>query len=185
MDAAKSVTANFSAVVSTYALNVTVAGSGSGAVGSSPGPIDCPGTCSGSYVSGTVVTLTATPSAGSTFAGWSGACSGTSLTCMVTMNAVKNVTATFDPASPPSFTLTVSITGAAHGAVSSSPAGINCINGSGACAASYVSGTLVTLTAMPDGTKPFGGWSGACTGTSTTCVVTMDQARAVTAAFTP
>ena len=39
-----------------------------------------------------LVTLTATPNAGSTFAGWSGACSGTG-TCVVTMNAAQTVTA--------------------------------------------------------------------------------------------
>jgi hypothetical protein len=42
--------------------------------------------------------LTATPSAGSTFAGWSGAgCSGTGM-CVVTMSAAQNVTATFNAA---------------------------------------------------------------------------------------
>jgi hypothetical protein len=46
------------------------------------------------YSSGTSVTLTATPATGSTFAGWSGACSGTG-TCTVTMDANKTVTATF------------------------------------------------------------------------------------------
>jgi beta-lactam-binding protein with PASTA domain len=40
------------------------------------------------------VTLTATPAAGSTFAGWSGACAGTGL-CNLTMSADQTVTATF------------------------------------------------------------------------------------------
>jgi hypothetical protein len=40
------------------------------------------------------VTLTAAPASGSTFAGWSGACSGTG-TCQVTMNADTAVSATF------------------------------------------------------------------------------------------
>jgi hypothetical protein len=40
------------------------------------------------------VTLTATASAGSTFTGWSGACTGTG-SCVVTMSAAKSVTATF------------------------------------------------------------------------------------------
>jgi phospholipase C len=44
------------------------------------------------------VTLTATPSASSTFTGWTGACTGTSPTCALTMNASQQVTATFGPA---------------------------------------------------------------------------------------
>jgi hypothetical protein len=41
------------------------------------------------------VTLTATPATGSTFTGWSGACTGTG-TCAVTMDAAKNLAATFN-----------------------------------------------------------------------------------------
>ena len=59
-------------------LTVLRAGSGSGTVTSSPRGIDCHSACSASFGEGTVVTLTATPAAGSTFTGWSGAgCSGT------------------------------------------------------------------------------------------------------------
>ncbi|MFN2590153.1 MAG: hypothetical protein ABR518_05240 [Actinomycetota bacterium] len=41
------------------------------------------------------MTLTATAASGSTFTGWSGACSGTAATCTVTMDAAKTATATF------------------------------------------------------------------------------------------
>ncbi len=78
-----------------FTLTVTEAGTGSGSVTSSPSGITCPSTCSATYSSGTVVTLTATATAGQTFAGWSGACSGTG-TCKVTMSAAKAVTATFN-----------------------------------------------------------------------------------------
>jgi uncharacterized repeat protein (TIGR02543 family) len=60
--------------------------------------INCLGDCLESYPENTVVTLTATPASGSTFAGWSGDCSGSSLTTTVTMNANKTCTATFQPA---------------------------------------------------------------------------------------
>ena len=70
-------------------------GAGSGAVGSDPPGINCGGDCSEAYHYATVVTLTATPAASSTFTGWSGACSGTG-TCNVMMDAAKSVTATFD-----------------------------------------------------------------------------------------
>ena len=76
-----------------YTLSVTK--NGSGTVNSNPSGIDCGATCSAPYTSGTNVTLTASPAANSTFANWSGDCSGTSPTCTVTMSAAKNVTANF------------------------------------------------------------------------------------------
>ncbi|HSB00244.1 MAG TPA: non-reducing end alpha-L-arabinofuranosidase family hydrolase, partial [Anaerolineales bacterium] len=70
------------------------AGSGSGTVTSSPAGINCGSTCSASYASGTSVTLTPSAASGSTFGGWSGACSGTG-SCTVNMNTNQTVTATF------------------------------------------------------------------------------------------
>ena len=79
----------------TYPLSVTLAGGGSGSVGSNPAGISCGAWCAFDFDSGSLVTLTATPGATSTFAGWSGACSGTGA-CVVTMSAAQSVTATFD-----------------------------------------------------------------------------------------
>jgi hypothetical protein len=75
-------------------LTVTMAGIGGGSAASSPIGIACAPTCGATFESGTAVTLTATPDAGSVFAGWSGACTGTG-TCTLTMNAAKSMTATF------------------------------------------------------------------------------------------
>ena len=78
-------------------LNVTVTGAGSGTVTSSPGGSSCSSDCVGSYATWTVVTLTAAVSnGGSTFAGWSGDCSGNAQTASVTMDAARSCTATFD-----------------------------------------------------------------------------------------
>ena len=84
-----------------YGLTVAKTGSGGGSVGSSPAGITCGADCDESYVGGTVVTLTPTPASGSVFAGWSGGtgsatCTGTG-TCVVTVNAVSGITATFVP----------------------------------------------------------------------------------------
>ena len=79
----------------TYQLTVTLAGTSSGTVTSSPAGISCSPTCSASFNARTVVTLTATPAKGAYLAAWSGACSGHS-TCKVTMSAAKSVTATFN-----------------------------------------------------------------------------------------
>ena len=61
--------------------SVSVTVSGPGTVTSSPAGIDCPGSCTGRFQR--AVTLTATPFAGATFKGWTGACSGTAA-CVVT-----------------------------------------------------------------------------------------------------
>lgn len=67
-------------------LTVAKAGSGSGTVTSGPAGIGCGSDCSHSYPDGTAVRLTASPASGSTFAGWSGACSGTG-PCTLSMKA--------------------------------------------------------------------------------------------------
>jgi hypothetical protein len=76
----------------TYALTVSVDGGGTAM--SAPSGIDCGATCSAAFAPGAEVTLTVTPAAGESFTGWSAPCSGTG-TCLVTMSAAENVTATF------------------------------------------------------------------------------------------
>jgi hypothetical protein len=80
-----------------FTLTVAKAGGGSGSVTSSFGPIACGATCAGDYDQGSSVILTATPLSGSTFAGWSGACTGNG-SCTVTIDSAKTVTATFKQA---------------------------------------------------------------------------------------
>jgi phospholipase C len=160
---------------SSYTLTVAAPASGAGTITSSPTGINCPSTCSASYVSGTSVTLTAAPATGYTFTGWGGSCSGSNSTCTVTLNAAANVSATFS--NEPGLTVTVTGTGT----VTSSPAGINCSSGS--CSAAFAPGTQVTLTATAGTGADFTGWSGVCSGTST-CVVTMNAATSVSATFT-
>ena len=157
-------------------LTMIKAGTGAGTVTSNPAGINCGATCAAQFTSGTVVTLTADPDNGSTFAGWSGGgCSGTGI-CVVTMNANTTVTATFNVI--PRMTVIKAGTGA--GTVTSNPAGINCGT---TCAAQFTSGTVVTLTAGPDNESTFAGWSGGgCSGTGT-CVVTMNANSTVTATF--
>lgn len=78
-----------------HTLTVNKGGSGSGTVTSSPSGINCGSTCSHAFDGGTMVTLTATPAAGSAFAGWSGGgCLGAG-SCQIALNADTEVTATF------------------------------------------------------------------------------------------
>ncbi|QQO57055.1 MAG: hypothetical protein N838_30585 [Thiohalocapsa sp. PB-PSB1] len=180
MSAVRSVTARFDPPTIRYRLSVTKSGSGTGTVESSPAGINCGSDCSEDYPDGTSVTLTATPLGGSTFGGWSGACSGSSTTCTLTMSAARSVTANFNPPNPQDHRLSVDKSGSGTGTVESSPSGINC--GSD-CSEDYPDGTSVTLTATPLGGSTFGGWSGACSGSSTTCTLTMSAPRSVTARF--
>lgn len=71
----------------TTSFRLSIATRGKGTVSTNPG-----GT---SFVSGTAVTLTATPDAGEPWLGWTGACTGMSRTCTLTMNSDKSVTANF------------------------------------------------------------------------------------------
>ena len=88
-------------------LTVAKAGTGTGTVASSPSGINCGATCSASFTSGTSVGLSATAATGSTFTGWSGACTGTG-GCAVVLDAAKSVTATFAAGAQATTTLTMS-----------------------------------------------------------------------------
>ncbi len=123
------------------------------------------------YTAGTVVTLTANPGTGAALSSWSGGgCTGSATTCQVTMSANQTVTATF--VSTLSYNLTVSTSGTGTGTLSASP-----------FATAYAPGTVVTLTAHADSGSAFTGWNGACSGTASTCSVTMSANRAVGGTF--
>ena len=78
-----------------FALTIRKQGTGSGRVISNVAGIDCGDDCFEIYSSGTQVTLTAQPSEGSSFAGFTGGgCTGQS-ECMVTMDASKTINANF------------------------------------------------------------------------------------------
>ena len=182
MNSPKNCTATFnlSGGPTTYGLSVNTTGTGTGTVNSAPDTgIICPTDCGETYTAGTTTTLTASPGPGSYFTGWTGDCAfaGTNSTCMVTMNAGKNVTAQFDLNGATSFNLSVVKSG--NGTVSSSPSGIDC---GPTCTAGFPSGEVVSLTATPTAPAVFAGWGGACVGTGP-CSVTMSAAKTVMAAF--
>jgi hypothetical protein len=161
-----------------YLLTVKQTGSGTGSVSSTPDGMDCDLNCLANLNAGTVVTLTATPDLGSTFAGWmGGGCSGTGA-CVVKLSKDTTVTAVFS--SPDPFMLVVNKTGNGNGMIVSVPTGIACTED---CTVGFAPNAQVTLTATPDALSEFTGWSGAgCSGTGS-CVITMDAAKNVAANF--
>ena len=167
MDAAMSVTATFT--LNRYTLSVGKAGNGSGTVTSSPAGISCGTTCSSDYDYGTQVTLTAAPSTGTTFTGWSGACTGTG-SCIVTMDAAKPVTAHFTELLPTCHTLTISHTGQGSDPLASPTNSTGCPSGQ------YVEGETIDLSgAIPDSGWRINAWTGTDNDASTanTNAVTM------------
>jgi len=100
-------TATQSATVSSACpiLYVTKDGNGTGTVTSPSGTINCGGTCSSVYNTNDAVTLSASPSVTSVFAGWGGSCS---VNGGVTMSTDKTCIATFNLAVPPSTPTTFS-----------------------------------------------------------------------------
>ena len=154
MDDDKTVTANF---VKQFVLTVV-------ASPSTGGEVSPQGTTQ--HTEGNEVTVTAAPADGYGFSGWSGACSGTDA-CVVIMDGDKNVTANFFTR----FKLTTMAEPSSGGTVS--PEGTT----------SYNAGSEVTVTATPTSGYTFSGWSGDCSGSSS-CVITMDGDKSVTAKFT-
>ena len=173
--AASIVTATFTLVQHT--VTASKDGNGAGTVTSNPAGINCGPTCAANFDYGQDVTLTASPSTGSTFTGWSGSgCMGTT-PCTVTVTAASSVNATFTLLQR---SLSANKAGAGTGTVTSNPAGIDC---GPTCSATFNHGTIVSMFATST-TSAFMGWSGSCVGMGA-CSVTMIASRSVTATFVP
>ncbi len=121
----------------------------------------------GVYATGTVVAVTANANIGYAFSNWSGDLGGAVNPTNLTMNANKSVTANF--ISVPTYTLTTS---AVNGSITLNPLG-----------GIYNTGTLVTVTAIPNSGYAFSNWSGNLSGSVNPTTITMNVNKSVTANF--
>jgi hypothetical protein len=163
-------------VVPARRVTVQKVGTGTGLVQDGGHAIDCGSVCSGEFLQGQTVTLTATPDPGSTFSGWSGgACTGTGPTCSVPVNGDMAVTAAFTKT-----LVTLRVSRVGRGVITSLPRGITCGR---ACSHRFVPGRL-KLTAKPSKGWRFARWQGACRGTRPSCQLTLARTSSVAAIFT-
>jgi len=169
-------------------LTISKAGTGSGGITASTGTISWGGnTGTGVYSNNALVTLTATASAGSTFAGWTGCNAAAGNQCSVTIDTSKTVTSTFTLNQYP---LTVNASGTGSGTVTSTAGGISFAYPSAVGGSAMLDfGIAVKLTAAATGGSTVA-WSGNCdslggTTANATCTITsMNAAKTVSAAFT-
>jgi hypothetical protein len=169
------VTATFDIIIPH--ITITNAGSGTGTVTSAPAGITCGSVCTSAFTYGASVTLTATPTAGMAFTGWSGdgSCTGTA-PCTISAKGESAVTATFDIIPK----ITVTKTGTGLGTVTSAPAGISCGT---TCTGAFTYGTSVVLTAAAGAGSAFTGWTGGgCSGVGT-CTISATADTPVSATF--
>lgn len=190
MDSAKTVQANFSAITGNVQLDIAV--SGNGQVVSTPSGINCPSLCSGNFPNASIVTLTASATAGYQFAAWTGAASncGNTPTCHLNLAGNMQAGANFVAISSGNKTR-VSISGMGHvGAsdqsLSCGHAPANLTNAQSAnCVKAYSAGTM-TFTATPFNEQfKFDHWSGACSGSSPQCTLNVTTGQQFSAVFVP
>ncbi len=164
-------------------LFVTLAGDGAGRVMSEPTGIDCGRTCGMVVDRGAMLSLIATPRAGSVFAGWrGGGCEDVAAGTPCSPELVEDttITATFTLALR---SLAIAKSGTGSGTVTSSPIGISC---GGDCEETYSLGTSIELTATPAPESRFVGWLGEdeCSAT-TPCSLIVDRDATIGAIFEP
>ncbi len=164
-------------------FQLTVATQGEGTVVTQPVGIDCGNSCEAGYPSNALISATATPQPGFTFAGWSGDCSGTASTVLITMNQAKTCLATFETLptlSPDQHRLIITKSGLGNGTITSNVPGSDC---GPTCSSVYPYNTLLTVTALPDPGSQFIGWSIHCLGTDAAVNVLMDSDKSCIAVF--
>ncbi len=161
---------------------ITVETQGDGYVDSYPSGILCGAACVETYSAGTLMTLTAHPNEGATFTKWGGCDEISGQTCTISLDSDRTVVATFSGQIKSEYNVRVYRTGS-PGVVQSDPFAIYCGSICVYDEAKFEAGSTVKLIASAGSGYAFAGWSGDCSGTSTTCTLTVDSAKTATATF--
>ena len=147
-----------SSFATSYTLTLGALGSGS----VMPDNINNP------HPAGVVITITATPNAGWYFANWSGDANGSVNPLQVTMNSNLSITGNF--LAYPNYTLMLVTNG--QGTIALNPPG-----------GSYLSNSVVTVTATPAAGWVFAGWSGGTNSSVNPLTLTLNASLPLTGTF--
>jgi len=169
-----------------YILSIVKQGTGSGTVTVKVGDVTLTdylivdGT-TGNYVISKYVeaTITATPSEGSIFAGWSNDISSKDQILKIKRNSNAIFIATFNKKQ---YRLTINTKGTGGGSVTVKNGNTTLTSNSGDYGL-FEPGTVLTLTATPSGTNIFAGWSDGASGNNSPLTITMDNNKSVMATF--
>ena len=141
------------------------------------------------YTDGTKATLTApSTSGGNNFSNWAGCDTTKGVSCTVTITADRTLTANYAPPTTVTHTLIVASANPTSGAtITASPAdNSGQSNGTTQFTRTYNNGVVVFLgAAATAGGNKFSSWTGCDSVSGTTCTVTLNADRAVTANYAP
>ena len=169
MDATKNLGALIAPILRDLSLGVV--GNGSGTIDMAPTGVEIENSLSASYTNGTNITLTADADAGSVFRGWGGNVPpGQELLNPLTvmMDRERVISARFEPA------IALEITEGDGGSVGVNPD-----------LSAFAAGMTVILTATPDESFTFSGWSGDAAGSDNPLTLTLGGDTFVSALFVP
>lgn len=131
------------------------------------------GNASGTYLSGTELTLTAVPDSGNIFYAWSGQIDSSDSLLNITINSDLSITANFIEETIPLYTVTATTSGTGSGSITMDPD-----------LDEYAEGSVVTVSASPDSDSLFSGWSGDLSGSDNPETVTVSSDINIDGEFT-
>lgn len=170
--------ATATAVFQMLPVKLTVVVQGPGQLQVSGQATPCQSQCEYQVAPGTVLTFTATPTAGANFQSWSSLCGNSQTTsCTVAVQQPLTLTATF--VALPLYPVQFNVVG--QGQITSSVFGDPCVS---SCTLQFAAGTVLDFNAVASAGHQFVGWSAPCAA-EPACQITVNATTAMTATFAP